>query len=150
MATKRPRGMRTPFDDAVFTAFARLHALDPCAMPPGAARHGWNGAEGGPREGLPEGFPFFVFHGRDRTSGPVLAIYLHHVDGESMVRYGRTPGGEWVHVEERMLPDTVIATLAGRRVGDVVDLPGVERRRIAKVEVDNGTVTMTLGKEERT
>lgn len=144
-----PRIMRTPFDDAVFSGFAAMHGLQPDAMPEDAAGKGWNGAEGGPRTGLPESFPFFVFHGSSGGYGAVLGIYLHHINGESMVRYGRSSDGAWVHVEKRMLPDTVVATLVDRRVGEVLDLPGAAHRRIAMVEVDNGTVTMTLEKEDR-
>lgn len=143
-ALRHPTTMRTPFDDPVFAAYADKHGVTRDDAPGEVERIGWAGNPKGPRAGLPDAFPRFVFTDAGQGIGAVLVIYLHYADEEPMVRYGRSPGGAWVHVETALLPATVRTTLKGRTVREMVDLPGVEDWGVAEVTEENGTVTMKL------
>lgn len=119
-------------DDPVIVALGRLHGVDFDALMEGSRqlKHHLDG-ERDPR--LPDGLPSLSigFSNGDTYTGQVLVAF-----GDDEFRYQRMTGQAKIRIPEGALPDTVMASLVGHKVGSVIDTPGVEDWIIAEQTFD--------------
>lgn len=147
--------MRTPFDDRVFARIAHVHGLTRAMIGDVGTGLAWRMMpvfEVNPvryLDGLPRDLPPFQFVRYEGDEGPMLEIEIKSGGrGAQAIEYIHNPSGTQILLlRDRTLPETVISSLEGRPLGDLVRHHLIPESRIVSTEIIHGDrdLKVTIG-----
>lgn len=146
--TTRMAPIRDPLQDAVLNALS--HILDqPLGLPQGCNEQRLN-FEDAPYDVR---LVFMRVSGAPWDEVPTDTAITITFSGLNSVIYQRTDGMATIRIADGMLPETLALSLCGRRVDEVIDMPGVGHWTIEESrhsDTEGGTILTIAAKNGRT